>query len=143
MSMIPEAEEKLKRKLKKLSRFIVKNNISKSDILDMCLNDDSVQVYRDIIGKTLDYFEWRVHPNYPYIECSTDGQIRVSGTIVKPQEWDGKLKISCSRKMKLDAAQLILTTFRPMPTEGKYVVRFRNEDYKDLRVSNLYWYKLL
>ena len=56
MNMIPEVEEKLKGKLKKLSRFIVKNNISKSDILDMCLNDDNAQVYCDIIGKTLDYF---------------------------------------------------------------------------------------
>ena len=134
----------VKKKLKKLSTFIIENNITKANMLELCLDDDSVQIYRDIIGKTCDYFEWRVHPVHPEIECSTSGQIRVSGKIIKPIEWDGKLKVNISRKRKLDAANLILTTFRPIPDDGgEYVVRFRNEDYSDLRVSNLYWYKLL
>ena len=135
--------EKFRKKLKKLASFIIDNGITKADMLEECLNDTNVQVYRDIIGKTCDYFEWRIHPNHPEIECSTSGQIRVSGKIIKPIEWDGKLMISMSRKRKLDAANVVLTTFRQRPADGSYIVRFRNEDYRDLRIDNLYWYKLM
>lgn len=137
------SQEKLLQKLKACATFIIEEGITKSDILDMCLEDDAVTMYIGIMRNNSDLYEWRKHPIYPEIECSTEGEVRVSGKIIKPTEWDGKLKISISRKKKLYAAQLILTAFKPMPTDGKYAVGFRDCDYTNLSVLNLYWHRLI
>lgn len=135
--------EKLKKKLSSLSTFIIKHGITRNDINDICMDNESMQICRDVIGRVLCIpFEWRVHPVFQEIECSTDGQIRVSGKIVQPEDINGVLKIRLSRKRKLNAALLILNTFKPIPKDGNYVHRFRNDDYKDLRIANLYWYRL-
>lgn len=143
-----DQKSKLYKKYKKLADFIVENDIEKKDILELMLEDPSFQRHRDIVQGVSDYFEWRIHPKIPKVACSTMGDITISGEPAKIIESGGELKIflqvSPTKEKKVSAAALILGTFQPMPDDGgKYTPRYRNENFKDLRISNLYWYRLV
>ena len=142
-----EVKEKLRKKYKKLAEFIIKNDITEKDVFDGMLEDYTFQTHRDIVGKVSDYFEWRVHPTMSKVSCSTRGDISVAGTIITPVESGGELKIILSKgktkSIEISAASLILATFVPQPTDGVYIPHYRNQDFRDLRISNLYWYKVV
>ena len=140
--MTDEFKKKIRKKVKKLSELIVESSCTKNDILEMMKDDPEFQIARDIIGNVLDYYEWRINPLYPNVRCSTSGEIEISGQRFYPREFSGVLKIIYANKKHISAPMLVLSTFVPMPKDGKYTVRHRNEDFRDLRVSNLYWYKL-
>ena len=145
--LTPDQKSKLFKRYKKLADYITENEISKNDILDLMLENPTFQIYRDIVGSVSDYFEWREHPTMPTVECSTQGDIRISGNIIKPTEYRGDLVVviskSKTKRIRTSAASLILGTFTPPPSDGTYIPRFRNHNSHDLRISNLYWYKLV
>lgn len=140
-----DQKAKLYKKYKKLADFIVENNVTKGDILDLMVEDFTFQRHRDIVGQATDYFEWRVHPHIPKISCSTQGDISIAGTAITPVEYGGELKIIIDDgRKKMSAAALVLGTFVPMPDDGGvYTPRYRNNNFRDLRICNLYWYKLV
>ena len=143
-----EQKIELKKRYRKLAKFIVKNGITKSDVFDLMIEDYKFQIDRDTVGEVSDYFEWRVHPTMAKVSCSTTGDISVAGKILTPIESDGELKVIINqgktKTLKVCAASLILATFVPKPTDrGTYVPRYRNNNFRDLRISNLYWYKLV
>lgn len=142
-----EQKMKLYKKYKKLANFIIENNVTKNDVFELMLEDYSFQPYRDIVGETSDYFEWRINPNMVNVSCSTQGDISIGGKIVTPTEVGGELAIFISKgKTKItrvSAAQLVLSTFVAQPTDGIYIPHYRNQNYRDLRISNLYWYKVV
>lgn len=147
MALSEEIKEKLRKKYKKLAEFIIKNEITEKDVFDVMLEDYTFQTHRDIVGKVSDYFEWRVHPTMSKVSCSTRGDISVAGTIITPVESGGELKIILSKgktkSIEISAASLVLATFVPQPTDGVYIPHYRNQDFRDLRISNLYWYKVV
>ena len=126
-----EVKEKLRKKYKKLAEFIIKNDITEKDVFDVMLEDYTFQTHRDIVGKVSDYFEWRVHPTMSKVSCSTRGDISVA------------LSKGKTKSIEISAASLILATFVPQPTDGVYIPHYRNQDFRDLRISNLYWYKVV
>ena len=148
MSNLPEeVKMKLCKKYKKLADFIIENDITEKDVFEVMLEDYTFQKHRDIVGKVSDYFEWRVHPTMSKVSCSTRGDISVAGTVITPVESGGELKIILSvgktKTTKVSAASLILATFVPQPTDGVYIPHYRNQNFRDLRISNLYWYKVV
>ena len=131
----------LKEQMKELALLMVKNRITKSDILDLC-SDPDFQDARDIIGRRLNYFEWRVHPSYPFIECSTEGDIKINGEIRVPKNYNGYKTIKYVRGKKtydIDVAMAVLSAFKQMPDDGVYTVGFRDENPDNVRIQNLYW----
>lgn len=147
MALSEELKKKLYAKYKKLADFIVSNNITKNDIYDLMTEDVSFQKYRDIVGNTSGYFEWRANPTIPNVKCSTGGDISIGGKIVKPVEYGGELKVIIpkgkTKSTKVSAASLVLSTFVQRPTDGVYIPYYRNQNPHDLRISNLYWYKVV
>ena len=140
--MTPDIQEKLKTKMAKLAIFLIKNNITKQEMLDACMDDPAIQDSPDIIGPRMNYFEWRVNPTQPMIECSTEGDIRINGEIQTPKNYRGYKTIKYVRGKKtydIDVALTVLGTYRPMPTDGMYTVGFRDENPNNCRIQNLYW----
>lgn len=140
--MTPDIQGKLKAKMAKLAIFLIKNNITKQEMLDACMDDPAIQDSRDIIGPRMNYFEWRVNPAQPMIECSTEGDIRINGEIQTPKNYHGYKTIKYVRGKKtydIDVALTVLGTYRPMPTDGMYTVGFRDENPNNCRIQNLYW----
>lgn len=142
-----EQKQKLYKRYKKLANFIIENNVTKNDVFELMLEDYSFQPYRDIVGATSDYFEWRINPNMVNVSCSTQGDISIGGKIVTPTEVGSELAIFISKGKtkvtRVSAAQLVLSTFVPQPTDGIYIPHYRNQNFRDLRISNLYWYKVV
>lgn len=142
-----EQKMKLYKRYKKLANFIIENNVTKNDVFELMLEDYSFQPYRDIVGATSDYFEWRINPNMANVSCSTQGDISIGGKIVTPTEVGGELSIFISKGKtkvtRVSAAQLVLSTFVAQPTDGIYIPHYRNQNFRDLRISNLYWYKVV
>ena len=83
----------------------------------------------------------------PKVRCSTKGDILIGGKLITPVERSGELKVIISKGKtkitKMSAAFLILSTFVPKPDDGVYIPHYRNQNFRDLRVSNLYWYKVV
>lgn len=137
--------DKLRSKVAKLAAFISENNIDKNDILELCMSDAEFSVNRDIIGKALNYFEWRVHPLHPEIECSTEGEVKINGSLIAPKTYRGYKTYKYVRGKKtydIDIPIMVLSTYVPMPKEGKWTVGYRDENPDNTRINNLYWRKL-
>lgn len=140
-----DQKEKIKNKMAKLAGYLLSNKITKHDILELCMDDPQFEINRDIVGKLINYFEWRVHPKHPQIECSTEGDIRVNGDILQPKTYKGNKVIKFVRGKKtidINVASTVLSTYQPMPTDGKYIVGYRDEDPNNCRIQNLYWRKI-
>jgi hypothetical protein len=127
---------------RKLADIIIEHDVTQTDTRDLMLEDPNFQRYRDIVGKNSAHIEWSVHPKHANVSCSTEGDIMIGGRIVTPIEYDGELKVSIQNgKRKMSAAVLILMCFKPYPNDGGiYKVAYRNNNFRDLRVCNLYWY---
>lgn len=142
-----EQKAKLYKRYKKLANFIIENEVTKKDILDLMLEDYSFQPYRDVVGQVTDYYEWRVHPTMAKVSCSTQGEISIGGEIITPTVWDNELVVVIAKGKtkvtKVSAASIVLATFVPQPTDGIYIPHYRNQNFRDLRISNLYWYKVV
>lgn len=140
--MTEDIRSELKTKMSELASFLIKNNIYKETILDEAMNDPHFDVNREIVGQVLNYFEWRVHPLHPQIECSTEGDIRINGSVLYPKIYRGYKTIKYVRgkkTMDIDVASTVLSTYRPKPTDGEYIVGFRDENPMNTRINNLYW----
>ena len=143
--MTDEERVKLKSKISKLAGFMVKHKITKSDIVDLAAEDPNFDNSVEIIGRTLNYFEWRVHPVHPQIECSTEGEIRIGDVIKEPIFHNGRKIIKITKNKKIfdfDVAQNVLRTYVPMPESGNWTVGFRDNNPKNCRINNLYWRKI-
>ena len=143
--MTPTQKEKIKTKLKKLANYMISNKISNDDIFQLCEEDPEIEIFRNIVGSRLNFFEWRVHPEYPSIECSTEGDIRINGTILQPKKYNGQKIIKYRRGRKtidINVPLTVLSTFKQLPQDGKYTVGFRDENPDNCRIQNLYWRKL-
>lgn len=145
-----ECIPQLKAAAKVLADIILEYDVSKDDVHSLSINEFEFQLNCAIAGETLDYFEWREHPIHgPNVECSTNGQFRFDGVEI-PLSYDkrtGKLAFIVHRSKgyarSYEAAGTILSCFVPMPTSGVHKVGFRNHRTDDLRISNLYWYKMV
>lgn len=97
----------------------------------------------DILGSSNPY--WRIHPIYPNIRCSINGEIEISGTPIEVREFSGKLMVCFdgSRK-KLPAANLVLECFDPCPgNRSDYQIQYIDMDYKNIKPSNLRWKRII
>lgn len=87
---------------------------------------------------------WIRHPKYTFIEISEDGEIRMSGKIVKPYIYDGLPRVKFRYgKIRIQAALLVLQAWSPCPGDPKYY-RIGYYDGNPLNISpfNLYWYSV-
>jgi len=142
-----EVKSKLIKRYRKLAEIIIENNITEKDVFDIMTQNPEFQRDRDVIEKVSSYFEWRTNQDMPNVKCSTKGDISIGGKLITPVERGGELKVIISKgKTKItrvSAASLILSTFVPKPDDGVYIPHYRNQNYRDLRISNLYWYKVV
>lgn len=89
---------------------------------------------------------WKRHPLHPHIEASTEGCIRLSGRVINPYVYNGLLKIKISRKIKLNAARLVLCCFVGIPSSEelhKFTVGYIDDDPLNIKPDNLYWKQIL
>ena len=137
---------KIKKEFEKLLKSINNQELTKTDIDDLCETDPAFAETIKEIKELLEPPRWAVHPLYPHIRCSSEGDIEISGTRFVPIERDGLLKIVFANgKHKCYAAQLILHCFVPCPDKAakSYTVGYKDNDYKNLRLNNLYWKKVI
>ncbi len=140
-----ETKDKLKAKAAKMAAFFIKNNITKQDIGQLCMDDPEFCNYRDIIGSAINYCEWRVHPNHPTVEVSTEGDVKINGDLITPKIYRGYKVFKYVRgkkTMDVDIPSLVLSAFVPRPTDGQYTVGYRDENPDNTRIQNLYWKKI-
>ena len=135
---------KIKKKIKKLVEIINEQKITNTDIYNLCKTDDA---FAEDVCLLRSIFEpmWTINSQYPQIQCSTEGDIKISGTQFIPLERDGILKIILANgKKSLSAALLILGCFEKCPGKMKhYTVGYRDGNYRNIKLSNLYWKKVL
>jgi hypothetical protein len=141
-------EHVLKDKILDLRSLIIANDIQRANIYDTMKDDHEFAINVYIVATTLGYFEWRQHPLHPRIECSTDGQVRVNGTIQNIYQNSAGDYVFLFSKGKRDRQEikvgsLVLSCFVPHPPKGNWVVGYRNEHTDDFHIANLYWRKML
>lgn len=126
------------KKIKKVLKSIQNGEISAKQLKEILAENPEL---KDIIDLVNPEVTWKKHPMYPFVESSSNGQIKVSGELVKPRVWDGLLKVTLQYgKKRLYAALLILQCWEPCP--GKltdYTVGYIDDNVNNLKPSNLYW----
>ena len=128
-----------------LSDFIIEYGIDKNDILTLCMADPDFSVNRDNVGKVLNYYEWRVHPLHPEIECSTEGEVKINGTLISPKIYKGYKTykyVKGKKTIDINIPIMVLSCYVDMPKVGKWTVGYRDENPDNTRINNLYWRKI-
>ena len=105
--------------------------------------DQWCETISDVLGSSNPY--WRIHPNYPNIKCSINGEITVSGYNPEFKETSGQIKVIFDHgKKKYNAAELILSCFKPCPGPRKqYQIGYLDKDFHNIKPSNLYWERIV
>lgn len=126
------------KKIKKVLKRIQNGEISQDQLDKLAENNPELQNIVDAMNPSI---VWRKHPLYPHVEASSNGQIRVSGEIVRPKVWDGLLKITLQYgRKRLYAALLILQCWDECPGKPTdYTVGYIDDNINNLKPANLYW----
>lgn len=147
--MDPWVEDEVKRLVHELSDLFLEFGVTKEQIHEIAINDIEFQLDRHIVGEPLDYCEWREHPTIKGGFCSTNGKFKFNGVeipAVEDPRHNGRLSFVVkhgNKTFSYPAAGTILSCFVPKPEVGTYQVCFRNNNQRDIRVSNMYWFRLV
>ena len=142
-------KEEIKELLHQLSDIFIENDITAEAILEMAIDDAEFQLDRYIVGGPLDYCTWQEHPTINGVFCSTNGKFKFHGVeipAIKDPSHNGRLSFVVKhggKRFSYPAAGTILSCFVEKPKVGSYQVAFRNHRSDDLRITNLYWYRLV
>lgn len=143
--MLPEIKDKFMAKAAKFAAFIIKNGITKQDVYDLMNKDVQFADNINLIGKTIGYIEWYQHPQHVEVWCSTEGDVKINGDIIKAKVYKGHKvykypKGKETKDVYIDS--MVLSCFIPKPDTGKWTVGFRDNNPDNCRIQNLYWKKL-
>lgn len=142
---LPIDMEKLRKRLRKLSNIV--REIAPQDLENLRRLDNEIDGYcrviSDMMGSSNPY--WRIHPQYPEIRCSINGEVDISGQKFEIREYGGKKCVCYSNsRRKIPAASLILECFQPCPgNRADYRVGYIDKDVNNLKPSNLYWDRII
>lgn len=86
---------------------------------------------------------WRIHPIYPMIRCSLNGDILINDVPYEVKEHRGKLQVCIAGKRRtIPAAICVLQCFDPLPEDqdiSQFTVGYVDNDTRNIKPSNLYW----
>lgn len=140
-----EKSEKFKKRVRKLSNIL--DSMCPNDIEELRKEDSDLDVWlrniTDFVGSSNPY--WRIHPQYPFIRCSINGEFDISGQEFTVREFDGILKVCYSHgTKKMSAPDLVMACFNPCPgNRSEYRICYKDKDYRNLKPSNLYWKRII
>lgn len=128
------------KKIQKVLQKIQNGDITREQLAEITNKHPELKEVLEYVSPNI---EWKKHPQYPQIETSNTGLIRISGEIIKPRVWDGLLKITLQwSKKKLYAALIILQCWDTCPGElTHYTVGYIDDNPNNLKPTNLYWKK--
>ena len=136
-----ELKAKVEKRLRKLS--FVFGEITPGELEELRKEDPEIDAFcrniTDYIGASNPY--WRVHPLYPSIRCSINGEIEVSGSKFELREYGGILKVFIhGKRSSYGAADLILACFNPCPGKRtSFEIKYLDGDYRNIKPCNLTW----
>ena len=137
-------EEKFRKRARKFSNICDK--MSPQNIEELRKHDVEIDRYlrniSDFIGNSNPY--WRVHPMFPNIRCSINGEIEIADRQFEVREHGGMMKVIYNNgRKRYSAADLVMACFDPCPgNRNEYKICYKDGNYQNIKPCNMYWERL-